>query len=173
MVLFGLWHKATVLFLLWGCYHGVLLLVHRRIQQWQRRWNWEPPTALWTPLAWLATLLSIDLGWILFRATSVVQAGQMFSAVFSPASYVSHVLSGSLYGLVLALAVGYATVLLISDALERDAAEPAHSRLGLFAALARNRWYWIVPLYGLALIVVLLVTHGQDAGAAQFIYRQF
>ena len=29
MVVFGLWHKASVLFLLWGCYHGVLLVLHR------------------------------------------------------------------------------------------------------------------------------------------------
>ena len=37
MVLFGLWHKASVLFLLWGCYHGVLLVLHRQFQQLQRQ----------------------------------------------------------------------------------------------------------------------------------------
>ena len=30
MTLFGLWHKATLLFLLWGAYHGVLLVLHRQ-----------------------------------------------------------------------------------------------------------------------------------------------
>ncbi len=29
MVLFGVWHKATLLFVLWGCYQGCLLVVHR------------------------------------------------------------------------------------------------------------------------------------------------
>ena len=33
MVLFGLWHKATLLFLLWGLYQGVLLVLHRQVQQ--------------------------------------------------------------------------------------------------------------------------------------------
>src|ERR1700723_4687208 len=37
MVLFGIWHKATVLFVLFGCYHGVLLILHRQVQQVERR----------------------------------------------------------------------------------------------------------------------------------------
>jgi alginate O-acetyltransferase complex protein AlgI len=177
MVLFGLWHKASVLFLLWGGYHGVLLVLHRQIQQIQRKFDWSPPTALWTPLSWLATTALISLGWILFRANSLPQAAQMLSAVFSPASYLSHFLSGSLYLLVLALAAGYATVLLINGALDRSSIEPAAAPADLpspaLAAIARYRWHWIPPLYGLALIVALIVTHGQDAGAAQFMYRRF
>ena len=171
MVLFGLWHKATVLFLLWGCYHGVLLVLHRQLQQLQKRLNWDPPVGLWTPLSWLVTISLISLGWIFFRANSQPQAIQMLSAVFSPSSYVSRSLSGSLYLLVFATALGYATLLSLSDALNRSAAEP--SRSAFVAAIAHYRWYWIPPLYGLALIVLLIITHTQDAGAAQFMYRSF
>jgi len=178
MVLFGLWHKATVLFLLWGCYHGVLLVLHRQFQQLQRKLSWEPAAALWTPLSWLATITLISLGWIFFRANSLPQALRMLSAVFSPASYLSRFLSGSLYLLVFALASGYATVLLVNEMLDRYSAEPgaapaAHSRSEIMAAISRNRWYWIPPLYGLALLLLLIVTHTQDAGAAQFMYRRF
>jgi hypothetical protein len=101
----------------------------------------------------------------------------MLWAALSPASYRSHLLSGSLYLLIVALAVGYAAVLLLNDALDRhaiaSAGAPANSRPSLLAALARHRWYWLPPIYGLALIVLLIVTHGQDAGAAQFMYRRF
>jgi len=177
MVLFGLWHKATVSFLLWGCYHGLLLVVHRQVQQVQRKFDWSPATALWTPLAWLATTALISLGWILFRANSLPQAVQMFSAVFSPASYRSHFLSGSLYLLVCFLAAGYATVMLVNDLLDRYSVAPGapqtHSGSATLTAIARNRWYWIPPLYGMALIVVLIVTHTQGAGAAQLMYRRF
>jgi alginate O-acetyltransferase complex protein AlgI len=177
MVLFGLWHKATVLFLLWGCYHGVLLVSHRQLQQLQGKSGWHPPTVLWTPLSWLATTTLISLGWILFRANSLPQAVQMLSAAFSPASYFSRFLSGSLYLLVFALAAGYTTVLLVNEVLDRHSvkpgAAPAPSRSPIIAAIARNRWYWIPPLYGLALVVVLIVTHTRDAGAAQFMYRRF
>src|SRR5579864_5584641 len=73
MVLFGLWHKASLSFLLWGCYHGVLLVLHRQCQQLQRKADWDPPSILWTPLSFFATISLISLGWILFRANSLRQ----------------------------------------------------------------------------------------------------
>jgi len=118
----------------------------------------------------------ISLGWILFRANALAQAKQMFRSALSPGVYSTHFLSGSLYLLVLAVGGGYAMILLINDVLDKYSAEPvADSRnfYPIISALARYRWYWIPPLYGLALFVVLIVTHTQDAGAAQFMYRQF
>ena len=177
MVLFGLWHKATGLFLLWGVYHGVLLVMHRQFQQLQKTLDWEPPAGLWAPLSWFGTMSLISLGWVFFRASSLQQTVQMLSAVFSPASYLSSFLSASLYLLVAALAVGYAAVLLVDEVLESYSSEaeaaPVSSRSAIIAAIARSRWYWIPPLYGLALLVLLIVTHTQDSGAAQFMYRRF
>ncbi len=175
MVVFGLWHKAALLFLIWGCYHGVLLVAHRQLQQLARRFNWEPPAQLWTPLSWAATAILISLGWIFFRSNSVTQAGQMLSAIFSPASYASHSLSSSLYGLVAVLATGYVIVVLVSDAIDRSVASTgdANSRFGAFALLARWRWFWIPSLYVLALIFILMITHGQEASAGQLMYRRF
>jgi alginate O-acetyltransferase complex protein AlgI len=177
MVLFGLWHKASMLFLLWGCYHGVLLVLHRHFQQLQKRLGWESPAVIWTTLSWFFTISVISLGWILFRANSLPQAMQMLSAVASPANYLSHFLSGSLYVLVFSLALGYALVLLANDLLDLYSAElettQAHAGSTILTAIARNRWYWIPPLYGLALLLVSIVTHTQDAGVGQFMYRRF
>jgi alginate O-acetyltransferase complex protein AlgI len=178
MVLFGLWHKASVLFVLWGCYHGVLLVLHRQVQQLQRyieeKFHWTPPAALWTPISWVATIALVSLGWIFFRANSLLEARQMVSAALSPASYASHFLSGSLYLLVVALAVGYGTVLLVIAALARYSVETeALARPGLIAVIARNRWFWIPPLYVLALLVVGYVTHTRGVDAAQLMYRNF
>lgn len=174
MILFGLWHKASLLFLLWGCYHGVLLVLHRQVQQVQHWLDWTPP-AVWTPISWITTIAFINLGWIFFRANSLPQAGQMLSALLSPASYVSHVLSGSLYLLVAALAVGYGMALVMIDAFDRadEEASQANSRPAVVAHLARWRWYWIPPIYALALLFVLIVTHAQGESAAQLMYRGF
>src|SRR5271157_4233234 len=107
MVLFGLWHGATFLFLFWGCYHGMLLLLHRQTEQLRWRSSWVPPTLLWAPFSWPATAALISLGWIFFRANSLPQAQQMLSALASPSSYVTHFLPLPLYLLVLALALAY------------------------------------------------------------------
>jgi len=179
MVVFGLWHNATLLFLIWGGYHGVLLVAHRQLQQLERRLNWEPAGKLWTRLssfmAWGATATLISLGWIFFRANSLAQAGRMLSALFSPFSYSTHLLSSSLYALVALLSAGYLIVLLVGDAIDQSAkvASTADSPSGALALLARWRWFWIPSLYFLALILVLMITHGQEASAGQLMYRRF
>ncbi|HYW37639.1 MAG TPA: MBOAT family O-acyltransferase [Terriglobales bacterium] len=177
MVLFGLWHRASVLFVLWGCYHGVLLVLHRQVEALQRKFDWTPPAALWTPISWAATITLVSLGWIFFRAKSLLEARQMLAAVLSPASYSLRFLSGSLYVLVIAMAAGYMIVLLVTEALDRYSVEPeaanAPSSSKMIAVIARNRWFWIPPLYLLALLLVVIVTHTRGADAAQFMYRNF
>ena len=177
MIVFGVWHKASALFVIWGCYHGVLLVLHRQVQQWQRRFDWTPPPALWTPISWVATIALVSLGWIFFRANSLAQARQMLSALLPPSSYSTHFLSGSLYGLIASLAAGYVIVLSVIELLDRCSpgteASPSGSSLGIIAVAARNRWFWIPPLYVLLLLLVVVVTHTRGADAAQFMYRRF
>jgi alginate O-acetyltransferase complex protein AlgI len=172
MVLFGVWHKGTLLFVLWGAYHGVLLVSHRLIQQWQRKFDWEPP-AIWTPISWVATMSLISLGWIFFRANSWSQASQMLLAVVSPAGYAVHYVSGNLYLLVAAVAVGYLLVQLLNEALESTSQDMAAAANPYLARIARLRWYWIPGLYLLALLIVSIVTMTQSASTSQFMYSNF
>ncbi len=196
MVVFGLWHKASVLFLLWGCYHGVLLVLHRFVQQFKRNFDREPPAAIWTPISWTVTMAFINLGWIFFRANSLSQARTMLGQVLVPASYSSHFLSGSLYFLIAGLAAVYAIVLMVSDGLDRYAPEhqttdsdaaaevledsavaavhrPPASDTGFMALLARWCWFWLPPLYALALLFVLFVTLSRGVSTAQMMYGNF
>jgi alginate O-acetyltransferase complex protein AlgI len=177
MILFGVWHKATVLFVIWGCYHGVLLILHRQVQQLQRKFNWTPSPRLRIPVAWVTTIGLVSLGWIFFRANSLVQARQMFGAMLSPATYSSHSLSGSLYLLVVAVGLGYAIVLAASDTLSRYSGESegvdARPDSRFVGVIARYRWFWIPPIYVLTLLLVMAVTHTRGADAAQFMYRNF
>lgn len=174
MVMFGLWHRATLLFLIWGCYHGVLLVGHRLLQQIERRFDWKPAEIL-TSLSWLATAALISLGWIFFRANSLAQARQMLTAVVSPESYGSHFLSSSLYVLIGVLAAGYAVVLLMSGALERASTprETSRQQSGVISLMARARWFWLPAVYALALLVVLMITLTQQGGVGQMMYRSF
>ncbi len=176
MVLFGLWHKATVLFVLFGCYHGVLLVLHRQVQQAQQRLRIEPPAVVWTPLSWIATMALVNLGWIFFRANSLSEAAVMFRALVSPSSYMEHTVPWSLYVLVLALALGYAVTLFVIQGLDGysgrlEAGKPGQKMISL---AARERWLWIAPMYGFAMVIVVwLVTRAQSAGASPFLYRNF
>jgi alginate O-acetyltransferase complex protein AlgI len=175
MVIFGLWHRATVLLLLWGAYHGVILVLHRQIQQIERKLDWNPPAKLWILFSWLATIVLISQGWILFRSNSLAQARQMWAVVFTPGAYASHLLGGSLYLLVAGLAIGYSLVLRLRDALACVKSEDSFTlrESNWAASLARWRWYWLPPLYVVALLFLLIVTLSNGPSAAQFMYRKF
>jgi alginate O-acetyltransferase complex protein AlgI len=182
MTLFGLWHKATILFLIWGCYHGVLLVVHRQIEAVERRYDWNPPERLWNAASWIATIALVNLGWIFFRADSFPQAMDMLMSVFSLSTYRHHSLSWSLYGLVLSIAIAYAIVLFIHDLIERQSSAAADTtegrstakqQMSLRETIVQWRWFWITPLYVVALLFLLMVTLSQDASTAQLMYGNF
>lgn len=172
MTLFGLWHRASLLFLIWGCYQGLLLVAHRQVQRAERGLNWQPPSRLWTLLSWLLTMALISIGWIFFRASSLSRAGQMLLSLVSPASYGQHFLTSSLYLLVGVLAAGYALTLeivsMVSSTCEIDKGEPKTRTL-----LSRWQWYWLPPLYLVAMLFLLMITLPQGGGAAQLMYRGF
>ncbi len=75
MLLGGLWHGANWTFLAWGGYHGCLLALERmtgqgRIRSWAWGWRDAPRT--------LFTFVLVCLGWVLFRANSLHDAGAVF-----------------------------------------------------------------------------------------------
>jgi alginate O-acetyltransferase complex protein AlgI len=107
MVLFGLWHKGTVLFVLWGFYQGALLVLHRLWQGLQRRFEWKWPHLIPEFVSWLVTFSAICLGWVFFRSNTVSQAFTLLRAAITPSSYGSHVLPPSLYFTVFACFIGY------------------------------------------------------------------
>lgn len=162
MMLFGAWHRASLLFLIWGFYHGALLVAHRGLQQIERRKGWEPPGRSWNTVSWIVTMALVSLGWIFFRANSLAQAAQMLKAAASPSTYALHFLSSSLYLLVGVFAAGYAFALLVARGLDTQT-----------GAIARWRWYWIPPLYALAVGVLLMITLTQNGGVGQLMYRGF
>lgn len=63
----GLWHGAAWTFVLWGVYHGVLLVTERILRH---AWGFE---ARGLP-GNLVTMLLVIIGWVLFRAEGLPQA---------------------------------------------------------------------------------------------------
>ncbi len=72
MWLGGLWHGANWTFALWGAYHGMLLALERANDR--RGFGWRLPRALQVGL----TFVLVMLGWVLFRAPTLAEAGRMF-----------------------------------------------------------------------------------------------
>jgi len=155
MFLSGLWHGAAWNFVVWGLYHGGLLLLHAL-------WSARPAAAalmqragvVGRGAAWLLTLHLVVVGWVLFRVDRLEDAGVIVGEM------VSAPMTGAPSG-AQALFMGGVVAF-----------------LGLSAAARWGRWRERIDgnpvasavMYGLAVVVVLVL--GAEEGPA-FIYFQF
>jgi alginate O-acetyltransferase complex protein AlgI len=71
MFLGGLWHGAAWTFVAWGLYHGALLAFHAAC----RARGWVPRIR---PLSVALTFLSVMLGWVFFRSSTLGDATRLF-----------------------------------------------------------------------------------------------
>jgi alginate O-acetyltransferase complex protein AlgI len=160
MALFGLWHSATGVFLIWGAYQGLLLVGHRQLQQLWRRWNVAPPNWLLSGLGWALTMALIMLGWIFFRSHSVLQAFTMLSAVVSPRSYRHLALRPNFY---------VVTGLIIAGYFVYQGGEAALNRLRNYSWTKQVFWALSPVRYAL----ILLFTIAWSSQQSVFVYFQF
>ena len=73
----GLWHGANWTFVLWGAYHGVLLLIERL--------TGAGRGAGIRPARWqVVTVGLVVLGWVLFRSPTLEYAGGYYAALLRP-----------------------------------------------------------------------------------------
>ncbi len=80
MLLGGLWHGASWTFVVWGLFHGILLVIERlirdRIPEVVRR--------SLTPLTWMVFFALTLVGWIIFRADTLPHLRGMLSGIYWP-----------------------------------------------------------------------------------------
>lgn len=84
MVIGGLWHGASWLFILWGAWHGIMLVLHKA-------YRYIFPPREHAP--WVARLLHVGnvlftfhivaIGWVFFRADSLTVVGDMATQIFT------------------------------------------------------------------------------------------
>jgi len=77
MLLGGLWHGANWTFVVWGAYHGTLLAIQRIIPK-----HWAHPAL--RPATTLMTFLLVCVGWVIFRAQTLADAGTILKGLVVP-----------------------------------------------------------------------------------------
>ncbi|MBX6312136.1 MAG: hypothetical protein IRY99_04340 [Isosphaeraceae bacterium] len=156
MVIGGLWHGAAWTFVLWGAYHGVLLVGHRMLQPWLDRI--QPTESVdrvcWKALRIVVTFHLICLGWLIFRATSVEQAVGMLSAIAT-----RFALPGLATLLPIAACILPLLVVQLAQYVSKD-----------LDVIFRTPWYVRSVFYTACFYAFVL---GGEFGGSQFIYFQF
>src|SRR5262249_504073 len=160
MVVFGIWHGATAAFVLWGAYHGVLLVLHRQVQAFRKRWKVKIPPAIDSIGSWAVTFFAICLGWIFFRAHGLGQIAGMLQAIVTPRAYFHSALRPDFYLVTLIVVLGYFAFTGI---------QALAARLAESAGFARFLWLGSPVFYATSLILVAIWSRQESL----FVYFQF
>ncbi|MEU3272790.1 MBOAT family protein [Saccharomonospora sp. NPDC006951] len=78
-VLTGFWHGAAWTFVVWGIFHGVLLIIERA-----KGWDEAPPDQAARIGRRALTLLLVAIGWVIFRSADLGYAFTMIGHMFLP-----------------------------------------------------------------------------------------
>ena len=162
MLLGGLWHGASLRFMLWGGYHGVLLALHKGTMALFPRMKpvGESMKRGWRALGILVTFHLVCLGWIFFRARDVETGRMVIEQIFTnfDPSLIAGVASG--YWPVMAMmGVGYVTHFI-----------PQRWQDRVCGAVMRSSLVGCALLLALIIWVVMQV---KSANIQPFIYFQF
>ena len=160
MTVGGLWHGASWMYLIWGAYHGLLLIVHKELSK-----VWRIPESLkGRPEVKAANIMLtfalVVAGFTIFRAPSLEVAGQIATQIFT--AFHPEVITQFVEGymlIVLALAAGY------------------------LAHISPRRWttgasavYTAMPAVWQAMIlaaIIFLVVQTRQSELVPFIYLQY
>lgn len=85
MALGGLWHGAAMHFLIWGAFHGILLVLHKEYQKLCEKVGIAEKLLSSKVYHWASIVVTFHLvviGWVFFRAENMSVAGQMLSKMF-------------------------------------------------------------------------------------------
>jgi alginate O-acetyltransferase complex protein AlgI len=156
MIIGGLWHGAAWTFIIWGAYHGVLLVGHRLLKPALEKITPKDPIELawWKAICIVVTFHLVCLGWLIFASTSLSQVGGMLSAIYKRAA-----IPEASYLLQVLVIVLPLCLVQLAQFLSKD-----------LNIIARTPWYVRSVFYTLCFYALVL---GGNFKGTQFIYFQF
>lgn len=157
MLVAGVWHGSTWMFVIWGALHGAGLVVHKA----NKRWLDAIPNVFFVRvLAWMLTFTFLMLTWLVFRADSMATVAAFLGNVrdtFSWDYLVPFLQARPTWTLFVVLGLALHAI---------------HERGYRFLMHAFVRSPWIVKLLVFMVVVQLLVNFRQES-VQPFIYSQF
>lgn len=150
MLLGGLWHGASMNFLLWGLYHGILLIMAHQLASREKKIQNRMPN-------WMRSIVCFHLvlgGWLLFRVQSLADLQVFATGMVS--NWTPESQTSGMFLLILALAatIHFSPRRISDSGRERVAQSPA-------------------PALGLVYAVALVIFCAATTSTPSFLYFQF
>lgn len=161
----GLWHGANWTFVLWGVYHGVLLLIEEYIPFMRKMPKW---------LSRIYTVLVVCIGFVMFRANSVSQGFYMIGQMFTGVSFAPATMSFALQQVTPYFVVMLIAAVLCAGPLRRVSDKVREQLCSTEGELTKKWMVWQVVLYLASFILLAWCILRLSGGTYNpFIYFRF
>jgi alginate O-acetyltransferase complex protein AlgI len=152
----GLWHGASWTFIIWGLYHGAMLIADRVFwKEWQKRLPKIMNIAI--------TFFLVMISWVIFRSESFAQMGTFLRTMFIPQPLITPNFIWVSPDIIFALAVAYFTIFL--------PLVPRYERiLSWYENLVLRRTFELTAAYGLFVFALARIA---TSSFQAFIYFRF
>jgi D-alanyl-lipoteichoic acid acyltransferase DltB (MBOAT superfamily) len=161
-LLSGLWHGASWNFILWGGYHGLLLVLWRF---WERGPERLRPGRFWRWPQVLLTFVLVNIGWLMFRETNVSMLLHYFTTNPLAASHADWQAGAYLF-----VSVGfYAWPLALHYFIDQHLAGRATAQTPEYF----GGWKWAALQAAAASLLLLAIGLLSSPASSDFIYFQF
>lgn len=161
MLIGGLWHGASLKFIIWGGLHGVALAIHKVFCERFPNFSNSTKTII-SFLSWFLTFHFVVFCWILFRADNMLVVQQVFNQIafeFNGSNLLSYLTTPSYQIIFGIIVLGYLIDLV-----------PSNAELKINGLFANRLW----PLMGVfTLLMVIIIYQFKSSDVQPFIYFQF
>ena len=153
-IISGFWHGMGLNFIIWGLFHGILIITYHFVKDWIKIPSW---------LGWFLTFTSVNFSWLFFYETNNFLLLTKFKTIFTPSAYsqtelrglLEYYSSGDLFPI--SVILGFAILILLLENLGRSSTNP----------------YNLLVQYPATFIMVLLFPFLLAGKMSQFIYFAF
>ncbi|MBQ9879843.1 MAG: MBOAT family protein [Clostridia bacterium] len=166
----GLWHGASLKYLVYGLYYFAVMLLGLLVEKPAGKLVKDRDAALWRFVGVVRTFVIVNIGMLIFRADTLTAAWQMFASLFTP--YAAADISEALVSLrldswdLIIVAVGACVMAVYSTLKVSGRKLPENGTLP--GGIARAALIFV-----LIIAVTLLGAYGDNYDAASFIYAGF
>jgi D-alanyl-lipoteichoic acid acyltransferase DltB (MBOAT superfamily) len=159
MVVAGLWHGPSWMFVIWGAIHGGALVIHKFCKKlFLDKINDTPLVKF---CSWLLTTLTVMAAWVFFRAKDMATAGDVFNRMFTDFDWAYLPPFATVRTMWLVFAV---LALTIHWGMKESWNERIKEKM--------TNAHWIVKLIVFAVTVQLVINFSQDS-VQPLLYAQF
>lgn len=168
MSISGLWHGAGYTYIAWGALHGVFLILHRVYSRLIKKHKIvvenKVISKVLSSLSVLLTFCLISFLWVFFRATSIKEAINIFTLIFS---FHKGVAQPYFWSIVSIVVLCIASIVAFKKSYSNHREES--SVIGFYPVLNLKKFWQLVLFFSLAFLTLSLCY----TGGSPFIYATF